>query len=219
MLGINERKRKMFTPELIKKLLNHKLPGNTAHQKMLPQGRSLDYNRNKPKESAVMIILFYQNNQLQVTLTRRNRNLRHHPGQISFPGGQYEKEDLNLEQTAIRETWEEVGINIDNTTILGKLSTVYVSVSNFNITPYICFLGQPPAFKFDTNEVEEIIIFPLNKFYNASNHAKATIKTNTGIIEVPCYKINDCVIWGATSMILAELEVLLETHYSHREEH
>ena len=197
------------------------LPGASAHTTMLPKGRKLDYDSNKPniKKSAVLMLIYPNNGELFFCLTKRNAKLKHHPGQISFPGGKCEKHEIDTVETALRETEEEIGIERNHIQILGRLSDVYVSVSNFIIHPYIGYISRKPDFKINRKEVDELIVLPLNSILNMANRTERDIETSIGVLRVSCYLINDYVIWGATSMMIAELEALLRKHYSHRGAH
>ncbi|MFA9389498.1 MAG: CoA pyrophosphatase [Prolixibacteraceae bacterium] len=201
--------------------LKEPLPGQRAHMKMLPGGRSLTLptNYSQVKKSAVLILLFYEQGLLHFCLTKRNSNLKNHPGQISFPGGRCEKYETDPWETALRETDEEIGIPPHQIQFLGKLSDVFVSVSNFNIHPYIGFIQEKPTFIINHKEVEKLIVLPLHSLFTEENHAIEMLETRNGKMNVPCYLIEDHVIWGATSMMIAELEVLLKQHYSGQEEH
>jgi 8-oxo-dGTP pyrophosphatase MutT (NUDIX family) len=161
------------------------------------------------KESAVLVLLFLKNNDLCLCLTRRNPNMKHHPGQISFPGGQCEEEESIITETALRELEEETGIDKTKVRIIGKLSDLYVHVSNFLIHPIVGYIDHEPKFKIDPFEVEELIFIPLQSFLGKNNITLVNIEIVSGKLKVPCYKINDWVIWGATAMIIAELTVLL----------
>ncbi|HPS12206.1 MAG TPA: CoA pyrophosphatase [Prolixibacteraceae bacterium] len=198
--------------------LELELPGEKAHRLMLPEGRTLDIPFGKTiKESAVLIPLFFKNEILFICLTRRNKNLKHHPGQISFPGGQKEKQEQTFEETALREMEEETGIKKEQIELLGELSTIYIPVSNFLIHPFIGYLENEPTFSVDHNEVDEIITIPMKIFLDPENKTTSPINTITGMLNVPCYKINEQIIWGATAMIIAEITTLLE-NYGLREE-
>lgn len=209
-----------ITVEQLELALKHPLPGESAHLTMLPERRQLKHAGNDPgiKESAVLMLLYPENDELYFCLTKRNTKLKHHPGQISFPGGQCEKHESDPWLTALRETEEEIGLHKSAIQYLRKLSDVYVSVSNFNIHPYLGYTPEKPAFIVNHDEVAEIICLPLHSIFSKENHTKRKLKTSLGTYEVPCYLINEHVIWGATSMMIAELEALLKPHYSHRAE-
>ena len=193
----------------------------TAHQKMAPKGRSLavpDLSQ-KVKKSAVLILLYPENGELQICLTKRNDLLKHHPGQISFPGGRCEKHETDPMLTALRETEEEIGVPQKEVQVLGKLSTLYIPVSNFIIHPYIGWIATKPTFSINTSEVDKVITLPLFLFLDEDSQKKMPVETSIGPFEVPCYFISGQLIWGATSMIIAELEAILRQHRGHRVKH
>lgn len=196
----------------LKETLQGELPGVIAHSKMLPPGRQLKTSENElpmVKLSSVLLLLFPENNRLYTCLTRRPSTMRHHPGQISFPGGKVEKEDRSAEMTALREAREEVGINPDEIEILGKLSDLYVEVSRFSIQPFLAWADQKPGFLVDYGEVEELILFPVSDFVANEAILETELETATGQLRVKYYPFNGEFIWGATAMILSELIEIL----------
>ncbi|MCF8361399.1 MAG: CoA pyrophosphatase [Prolixibacteraceae bacterium] len=206
-----------ITTQGIRHALNEELPGAEAHYAMSPGGRKLDIPTGIiPKKSAILIPLFFNTNEIYTYLTKRNHNLKKHPGQISFPGGSYEPHDINTQATALRETHEEIGIEPENIEVLGKLSNLYIPVSNFTIAPYVGLLKNNINFRIDRNEVTEVIPVGLSELFHNQTHSFKPVKIAGEKINVPCYFINGNIIWGATSMILSELEAILERHYSHR---
>jgi 8-oxo-dGTP pyrophosphatase MutT (NUDIX family) len=210
-----------ITIQDIKGAIKLDLPGEKAHRQMLPEGRSLDIppeKYEKIKESAILILLFTKNDSLCICLTQRNTNLKHHPGQISFPGGQKEDFESTFAETALRELEEETGVKKETVELLGKLTDLYVPVSNFLIHPFIGCIGKEPKFSIDTQEVDEIITIPLNSFLSEENISRTGIKTHSVAPDVPCYKINDLIIWGATAMIIAEFTALLKNYYLQKAE-
>lgn len=197
----------------LKETLRGELPGYKAHSKMLPPGRRLmsrDDELSSVKLSSVLLLLFPENGQLYTCLTRRPSTMKHHPGQISFPGGKVEKEDRSAEMAALREAREEVGIDTSVVEILGKLSDLYVEVSKFSIQPFLAWADRRPEFVINSGEVEEIILFPVSDFVANENIAETELETVTGMLKVKCYPCNDQYIWGATAMILAELIEILK---------
>jgi 8-oxo-dGTP pyrophosphatase MutT (NUDIX family) len=132
--------------------------------------------------------------------------MKYHAGQIALPGGKIEKGETAIE-TALRETFEEVGIEPEKITILGKLSEFYVEVSRFQIQPVVGWLHNKPVFKTNPDEVEKVILFPLKKM--ESPFCKVEMDTITGRLKVPCIKFEHEIIWGATAMILAEFSDVL----------
>ena len=202
--------------ENIQEALNLELPGAVAHKKLLPPGRPLDLpdkKKNSCKKSAVLLFLINKNNELHLCFTRRNSTMKHHPGQISFPGGQFDENETAPVEVALRELEEETGVKRNNILVLGHLSDLYVAVSNFIIHPVVGYTNYLPDFNINFHEVDEIIIIPLSSFFESSNLSTAIRSTSIGILEVPCFKINGYEIWGATAMIISELLMLLTTYF------
>ncbi len=192
------------TAESIKKALACTLPGSTAHRKMLPLNRVLTAapsDKNRVKNSSVLLLLFVENDELIACLTKRTTQMKHHPGQIALPGGRIEAGETALE-TALRETWEEIGVTPDQIEILGTLSDFYVEVSRFQIHPFVGWLRQKPKFIINSGEVEKAILFPLKNF--KTHFEEVELETWTGKAKVPCIRFEDEIIWGATAMILSE---------------
>lgn len=197
----------------LKEKLQGELPGIKAHSKMLPPGRRLktyDNEISSVKQSSVLLLLFPEGDQLYTCLTKRPQTMKHHPGQISFPGGKVEKEDRSAEMTALREAREEVGINPDAIEILGKLSDLYVEVSKFSIQPFLAWADQKPDFLVDFGEVEELILFPVSDFVTNEIISETELETVTGPLQIKYYPYNGEFIWGATAMILSELIEILK---------
>ena len=116
------------------------------------------------RQAAVLIPLILQPDGLQLLLTRRSPHLRHHPGQISFPGGRRDPLDTSLQHTALRETHEELGIAPSMVQLLGQLP-VHATHSQFLITPYLGVLRQMPALQPAAGEVAEAFTLPLAPCY------------------------------------------------------
>ena len=193
-----------FDAENIKKALSQSLPGSTSHRRMLPVNRELVADiddQSRMKHSSVLLLLYPENSELHVCLIKRPAHMKHHAGQIALPGGRIEKGETALE-TALRETWEEIGITPDQIEILGTLSELYVQVSRFQIHPFVGWLSKKPEFVLCENEVEKTISFPLKNMRNALEEVE--LKTITGTLKVPCFKFDGEIIWGATAMILSE---------------
>ena len=132
-----------------------------------------------------------------------------HSGQISFPGGKMEAQDASLKHTALRETHEEIGINPDDINVLGELTQVYIPPSNFMVTPFLCYLDYEPEFVLN-HEVSEIIE-PCILDLNRNTHLRTErVETKYGTFKVPAYVFNDKIVWGATALMLSELEEILK---------
>ena len=202
-----------ITIENIKAALAGELRGMASHQKMMPPHRRLkaaDTDKKRLKPSSVLLLLFEKNDELLICLIKRPLNMKHHAGQIAFPGGRIDPGETALE-TALRETWEEIGIAPDNIEVLGSLSELFVDVSGYLIQPFVGWLRGKPFFVLNKAEVEKIIFFPLLKFRNALEETE--LDTVSGRLSVPCFKYEGEVIWGATAMILSEFYDALDEEF------
>lgn len=133
-----------------------------------------------------------------------------HSGQIGFPGGQWEEGDRELVDTALRETREEVGIPIGGIRVIRELSELYIPPSNFLVRPFIGLYPEPAPFVPDPFEVERVVEVPLVDFMDDANRFVAKLSTSTAQnMDVPAYRLNGYTVWGATAMILGEIQELL----------
>ncbi len=198
--------------EQLKDILNGDLPGWEGQKLM----SSIGYESNrkaKPtsKKAAVLLLLFPDSGQLKLTFIRRPSNNPNdkHGGQISFPGGQVENEDRNLEHTALRETFEEIGVQEREITILGRLSDIYVFVSDFLVSAYVGYSHTRPEFILQESEVAALITFPLSKLFHQPLMSKDHKVRDIVLKDVPYYDLDGEFLWGATAMITSELLELI----------
>ncbi|WP_299013523.1 CoA pyrophosphatase [uncultured Polaribacter sp.] len=191
------------------------LGGLDAQFKLAPELR-LRYDANKikiknPKRAAVLA-LFYPNKKNEATflLTERATYKGAHSAQISFPGGKVDVLDKNLQETALRETFEEVGVTVSKLDIIRELTEVYIPPSNFLVTPYLAYLDKRPTL-ITNYEVESTIEVLAENLINDSFLATRRIKTSyMNIADVPCFKFNNYIVWGATAMMLSEIKELIK---------
>lgn len=202
--------------KIIKNILENQhlpLPGLEAQKKMMVMRGDADYNPNpiRGKESAVLINLYpTNNNDVNVILIQRTIDNSPHSGQIAFPGGKKEEEDTNLEATALREAMEEININPQTVNIIQALSPVYIPISNFKIQPYLSFCEHPPI-NLDPNptEVAQILHFDLNHLFEQKVNTEYKLSDSVKL-PVKAYQYNHHIVWGATAMMLAELEEIVK---------
>ena len=164
---------------------------------------------NKAKKSSVLVLLFKDDEELKTVLMKRTEYDGAHSGQISFPGGQFEKTDSSLTDTAIREANEEIGIEISKIIVIGHLSKLYIPPSNFEVLPVVAFYNGKPEFKLEKTEVEKIIEVKINTLLDKETKQTTEIHLHSFKFKTPCFNIQDNIVWGATAMIISEfLEIL-----------
>lgn len=192
----------------LKNELEKELPGLTAQLKMAPEIRpSSGYGQGM--KAGVLILLYLKNNEIHLALIQRPEYEGAHSGQISLPGGKYEKSDETLIQTALRESQEEIGVDPNEIEILGSLTPLHIPVSNYLVQPVVGRYKSAPIFQADKNEVDRILEINLNDLLNPVNRSNKEFAFGKIRFDAPIYKPDNLVIWGATAMILSEfLEVV-----------
>lgn len=165
-----------------------------------------------PIKSAVLVLIVPYENELAIPFIQRSNAGKYHGGQIALPGGKMEKEDSDALQTALRECHEEIGVPEERVSILGVLSDIYIPLSNFNITPIVGTTLKLPDFTLSANEVEKVILVKLSDLFDDGNKTTHSFTRHDHEIVAPGYNIGDHFIWGATAMIIAELEQLMKTN-------
>lgn len=210
----------MLFTEFIKyipKIVNQQLPALTAHAKMAPLERlpTLDpeyYKANNPRRSAVMMLFYPKNEQAHLILIKRNAYPGIHSSQISFPGGKAEPEDGSLAETAVRETFEEVGVAPDDIDVVMPFTEIYIPPSNFLVAPFLGLSLNEPVFKPNPDEVVELIQLSLDVFLDDSIVIETDMQTSySQMIKVPAFKVDEHIVWGATAMILSELKETIKS--------
>ena len=204
----------------IKKSLESKLPGidswnrmavkpindkNIANNKIVKYEKFLSENNiNEMKQAAVLVCFFEKKGEYYLPLIRRPMHEKNHPGQIALPGGARE-ENETLENTALREAFEEVGIIPDNVEIIGKMTPLPVPVSKYVITPFIGVTENEPKWNINEQEVDELIILKFKDLIDSNNGYYEDWNLNGNMLRVPIFKIMNKDIWGATAAVLSEL--------------
>jgi len=201
---------------LISKVKNIEPGGLTSQFKMAPDERkilsSLSINRRNPKKAAVLA-LFYpnKNNETCFSLILRPNYKGVHSRQISFPGGKFENSDDCLKATALRETYEEIGIKTKDILIEKQMTNTFIPPSNFLVSPFLGIIKYTPSFTYN-HEVEKVIEVKLLDLLKETSVASKKFSTSyMNDIDVPYYKLNDYMVWGATAMMLSEIKDLLKS--------
>ena len=184
--------------DIIKEILRSRSP------RMIPDEDSLF------RHAAVLIPLFIKGNASHVLLTKRTNRVEEHKGQISFPGGHVEDGDSSPRETALREAYEEVGIQREDVHVLGRADDAGTLSSNFIVHPFVGFISYPYPFRINAQEVRHIIEVPLRVFTQGSpedhlGDVEYGGRTYHGIV----YPCDGGVIWGATARIMENLVQIL----------
>lgn len=200
---------------IIQSIFDHPLPGRSAHAVMAKNlGRADIVTPDNARYAAVMILL-YPNDQGDLELVLTERSVTHpgdsHSGQMSFPGGKRDPEDRDLQYTALRETWEEVGVDVNAIQILGATTPVYIPVSNFLAHPYVGYVSSKPTFIAEEREVAEIVVCSLADLlaYEEPSAIDIAFKQGLTLKDVPYFDVKGKVVWGATSMMLNEFLIAI----------
>ncbi|MGZ5454649.1 MAG: NUDIX hydrolase [Candidatus Aminicenantales bacterium] len=188
------------------------LPGIPAQLAMAPEPRTGHKAyfevEDTSRKAGVLVLLYVKDQRLCVLLTRRTERVLHHRGQISFPGGEQHPGE-SLEATALRETVEEMGLDLTAVRVLGRLTPLYIPPSNYCIYPTVAFIPGPLVFHVQPEEVEEVIEAPVDHLADPGTVRRETWHYGGRDVEVPFYAYEGHKIWGATAMVLAELLSLL----------
>jgi 8-oxo-dGTP pyrophosphatase MutT (NUDIX family) len=202
--------------EKIREKLLQTLPGIHAQMKMAPTIRAKHMAApDDARLGGVLVLLIEGDKSWNTILIRRTDDGQIHGGQISFPGGKKDPSDTDLIATALRECEEEIGVNRHEIEVLGTLTPLYIPPSNFLVTPTLAYIQNVQAFKPSEKEVQEIIKVPLDLLFDPAIKAAQKVRRSDKKdedMDTPVYMLSDdIVIWGATAMMISELEHIAES--------
>jgi 8-oxo-dGTP pyrophosphatase MutT (NUDIX family) len=195
--------------DLIRAELGKPLPGEKSHIKMFPSTRKPQEGSAPFQQGGVLILLYPDNGALTTVFMKRVEDNTPHSGQISFPGGRTEPADLSTQDTALRETEEELGVVASSVEIIGRLTPLQIHVSNMEVTPFVGFFYERPQFNPCSKEVDYLIEARLTDLLNPRIIENKSLVSRDNKLSIPFYNVKDNHIWGATAMILSEfLDIL-----------
>lgn len=203
--------------QIVPNLRNEPLTAESSHMKMVPPERvrlmkEIDFNIVQPRTAAVLLLIYPKNNSVYFTLILRNSYKGVHSSQVALPGGKREDSDSNLRQTALRETWEEIGIVSEEIEIIKDLSAVYIPPSNFMVQPILGIAHNSLNFQPDSREVAEVIEVDLDDFLHDNTMIQVERQTSyANEMRVPAFQIGEHMVWGATAMILSEFKDIVNS--------
>jgi 8-oxo-dGTP pyrophosphatase MutT (NUDIX family) len=196
----------------LRKALAAPLPGATAHLIMAPKPRAGWKPAHIPagvRDAAALVLLYRHAREWRLALTVRAATLPHHGGQVSLPGGAIEPGET-VEDAALREAREELGVDTTEATVLGRLSPLHIPVSQFVLHPVVGWWSRRPDFAPDAREVARLLEVPLLALADPSTLRLRWRSHEGRRYEVPYFSIEGEQVWGATAMVLGELLVALD---------
>lgn len=200
--------------QLRQRLQDGELPGLSVQRKLAPPLRG-EYRDPPPtaRRASVMALLYPIEAVLHLLYIQRTSPANdRHAGQISFPGGSVDEGDIDAADTALRELEEEVGVGRDDIELLGPLTPLYIPVSNFLVDPFVGFMPYQPILIPQVTEVARTLELPLRDFLEPSALQLGPRQLANGMTlpQVPYWAVAGEEVWGATSMMTAELLELLQ---------
>lgn len=198
-----------LTIEVVRAALRGPRLGLRAQVRMMPRPRFWDPWDTMAKHGGVLLLLYPQQGELHLVLTQRTDRLPNHKGQVSFPGGACDPGESFME-TALREAEEELGIDPAQVQVLGELTPLYISASNFCIHPVVGYTPSPPVFRPNPREVAKVLQVPVTGFLDPATVHEETWPWRGIKMRVPYFLIEgEYKVWGATAMVLAEFAELM----------
>ena len=158
--------------------------------------------------AAVLVPLFKKGKDYHLLFTKRTEQVKHHKGEISFPGGAFDEGDFQLEKTALREAFEEIGLREGDVRIVGALDDI-ITRSEFIVTPFVGVFPYPYPFKLSPIEIAELIEVPLAALVDHDCFGERVILHGAEERVVESYLYGKYVIWGATARILKQFLELI----------
>jgi len=198
-------------PALLRERLQQPLPGADAHR---PFAASLCFGRHRgpvlptTRPAAVLVLLCETDQGWHIPMTLRPMKMGQHAGQICFPGGALEDGE-DVEMAALREFQEELGVELSRQQVIGQLTSLWVFASDFWVTPILASCREPLPLKANPEEVADIIKVPVPFLLGDDHVQQRPVQGGGGQIHAPAICIGERIIWGASSMVLGELMVLL----------
>lgn len=191
-----------------KKNLNNKI--NSEKFRKIAKNLLISPHEIPFRMSSVTLILYNEDKQTHSLFIKRASYSGYHSNQYALPGGKKEKSDITTAQTAIRETYEELGILIKPEEIIGQLDPIIIPISNFIVFPFVAFLDYAPKDKPDKTEVEKCYHYPISELLSPNSEIQTEVILNNTPVEVSAYKIQNQIIWGATAMMLFDFKNRLD---------
>ena len=161
--------------------------------------------RSSLRKASVLIGFVERGSGLNIIFTKRAKHLKHHPGQISFPGGKHETSDTSLADTALRETYEEIGIPVNEITIFGQMPEL-ITISHFTVTPFLAFVSPNYQTNIDINEVDEVFEVPVSIVLDRQHLHSERFHVQNHSHRIFGLSYEKHFIWGMTAQIIHAMQ-------------
>jgi 8-oxo-dGTP pyrophosphatase MutT (NUDIX family) len=187
------------------------LPGVEAQVRMAPHPRGgwkPGFAPDQARPAAALLLLFPVEEDAAILLTKRASDLPNHAGQVSLPGGAVDPGE-SIEDAALREAEEEVGLARGDVRVIGRLTPLHIPVSGFVLHPVVGAATLRPAMRPEPGEVERIIEAPVRHLLDAGRHHRVYRARDAYEFEMPYFDLDGEQVWGATAMVLAEFAAML----------
>jgi 8-oxo-dGTP pyrophosphatase MutT (NUDIX family) len=185
-------------PTLEELLILRDLDGRPMRPMAPPEGVT-------PRESAALLLLFPRAGELWLPLTVRSARLTTHRGEVALPGGGADPEDAGPTGTALREAWEELGVEPGAVEVLGLLTPFYIPPSNNRLTPVVGLCEHEPELRPSPHEVEAAFSVPLRALLDPATVREEVWERRGVELRVPFFALEGYKVWGATALLLSEL--------------
>ena len=188
-------------------------------ERLLPRGPDGESTRRRfdratfpPARPASTLLAIYpgSDGRLVIPLTVRRADLRSHAGEVSLPGGALDPTDASREAAALREAWEEIGLEPDAVRIAGVLDDVWIPVSNFELRPFVGTVASQPSLVPHDAEVASIVELPLDALFDPDALGVEEFTGRGFTVSAGAYRYGGVVVWGATALTLGMLAHILE---------
>jgi len=165
------------------------------------------------RHAGVLLPLLEEGGICKVLFTERTHRVEHHKGQISFPGGGVEAKDASIEETVLRETYEEIGLSQKDIEILGRIDDALTVASNYVIHPLVGWIASVDDLALNRTEVKKIILAPLALFFGRRSEARRYPVEYEGVVyETVAFQYGEHMIWGATAKMMENFVEIMEAN-------